>query len=55
MNFKADVETAGKTTMGFQVPPEIVEKLGAGRRPPVRVTINGYMYAAPWRRWAGCS
>jgi len=44
MKFRARVETSGKTTMGFQVPPEIVEKLGAGKRPPVRVTINGYTY-----------
>jgi hypothetical protein len=44
MRFRANVETSGKTTMGFQVPPEIVEKLGAGKRPPVRVTINGYTY-----------
>jgi hypothetical protein len=44
MRFRATVETTGKTTMGFQVPPEIVEKLGGGRRPPVRVTINGYTY-----------
>lgn len=44
MKFKANVETNGKTTMGFQVPPGIVEKLGAGKRPPVRVTINGYSY-----------
>ena len=34
----------GKTAMGFEVPPEVVEALGAGRRPPVRVTINGYVY-----------
>jgi hypothetical protein len=44
MKFRATVETAGKTTMGFKVPPEIVEALGAGKRPPVRVTINGYTY-----------
>jgi hypothetical protein len=44
VKFRAKVETSGKTTMGFQVPPEIVEKLGAGKRPPVRVTINGYTY-----------
>lgn len=44
MKFRANVESSGKTTMGFQVPPEIVEKLGAGKRPPVRVTINGYTY-----------
>jgi hypothetical protein len=31
----------GKTTTGFVVPPEVVEGLGAGKRPPVRVTING--------------
>jgi uncharacterized protein YdeI (YjbR/CyaY-like superfamily) len=28
----------------MQVPNEIVEALGAGKRPPVRVTINGYTY-----------
>jgi bacteriocin resistance YdeI/OmpD-like protein/uncharacterized protein DUF1905 len=44
MKFRATVETAGKTTMGFQVPAEVVEKLGGGKRPPVRVTINGYTY-----------
>lgn len=44
MRFRANVETSGKTTMGFQVPPEVVEELGAGKRPPVRVTINGYTY-----------
>lgn len=35
---------AGKTATGFEVPPEVVESLGAGKRPPVRVTINGYTY-----------
>jgi hypothetical protein len=44
VKFRATVETSGKTAMGFQVPPEVVEGLGAGRRPPVRVTINGYTY-----------
>lgn len=29
---------------GIIVPPEIVEALGKGKRPPVRVTINGYTY-----------
>ena len=42
--FRATIEQSGKTTMGFQVPPEVVEALGAGKRPPVRVTINGYTY-----------
>lgn len=30
--------------MGFEVPPDAVEALGVGKRPPVRVTINGYTY-----------
>jgi len=29
---------------GIEVPPEVVEALGAGRRPPVAVTVNGYAY-----------
>ncbi len=30
--------------MGFEIPADVVEGLGAGKRPPVRVTINGYTY-----------
>jgi hypothetical protein len=44
MRFRATMEMAGKTAMGFQVPPEVVESFGAGKRPPVTVTINGYTY-----------
>ena len=42
--FKATLELAGKTATGIEVPPEVVEALGASKRPPVRVTINGYTY-----------
>jgi hypothetical protein len=34
----------GKTTTGIQVPDDVVEKLNAGKKPPVSVTINGYTY-----------
>jgi hypothetical protein len=44
MRFRTTMQMAGKTAMGFEVPPEVVESLGAGKRPPVRVTINGYTY-----------
>jgi hypothetical protein len=44
MRFRTTLQVAGKTAMGFEVPPEVVESLGAGKRPPVRVTINGYTY-----------
>jgi hypothetical protein len=44
MRFRTTVRQHGKTATGIRVPDEIVEALGSGRRPPVRVTINGYTY-----------
>ncbi|HEX6799179.1 MAG TPA: YdeI/OmpD-associated family protein [Ktedonobacterales bacterium] len=44
MRFRAVVQLNGKTATGIQVPPEVVASLGAGKRPSVRVTINGYTY-----------
>ena len=44
MRFRATVELGGKTATGIEVPTEVVESLGAGKRPPVRVTINGHTY-----------
>jgi hypothetical protein len=42
--FRATIRLEGKTATGFEVPPEIVSALGSGRRPAVRVTLNGYTY-----------
>jgi hypothetical protein len=44
MRFRTTLLSAGKTALGFEIPPEVVEGLGAGKRPPVLVTINGYTY-----------
>jgi hypothetical protein len=44
MRFRTTILQAGKTATGIRVPDEIVEGLGAGKRPPVRVTINGFTY-----------
>jgi len=44
MRFRAPLVLHGKTATGFDVPAEVVEALGGGKRPPVRVTINGYTY-----------
>lgn len=44
MRFRTTILQAGKTAAGIEVPPEVVEALGAGKRPPVRVTLNGYTY-----------
>jgi hypothetical protein len=42
--FRATILQTGKTTMGFEVPAAVVDALGAGKRPPVTVTFNGYTY-----------
>jgi Bacteriocin-protection, YdeI or OmpD-Associated/Domain of unknown function (DUF1905) len=44
MKFRTRVELGGKTATGFEVPADIVEALGAGKRPRVHVTINGHTY-----------
>jgi hypothetical protein len=44
MRFRTTMQSAGKTALGFEIPAEVVEGLGAGKRPPVLVTINGYTY-----------
>jgi hypothetical protein len=44
VRFRATVEQSGKTATGIEVPSTVVEGLGAGKRPPVRVTIKGHTY-----------
>jgi hypothetical protein len=44
MKFHTTILQGGKTTTGIEVPPEVVEALRAGKRPPVKVTINGATY-----------
>lgn len=44
MRFRVRLESNGKTAVGMQVPDEVVASLDKGKRPPVRVTINGYTY-----------
>lgn len=44
MRFRTTLIGAGKTALGINVPVEVVESLGRGKRPPVKVTINGYTY-----------
>lgn len=44
MRFRTMILQTGKTAAGFEVPPEVVEALGSGKRPKVLVTIGGYTY-----------
>jgi hypothetical protein len=44
MKFRAVVELNGKTATGIPVPEQIVTGLEGGKRPKVKVTINGFSY-----------
>jgi len=44
MRFTTTVELGGKTATGMSVPAEVVDALGAGRKPAVQVTVNGHTY-----------
>ena len=42
--FRTTILQARKTATGIEVPPDIVDELGAGKKPPVVVTVDGYEY-----------
>jgi Bacteriocin-protection, YdeI or OmpD-Associated/Domain of unknown function (DUF1905) len=44
MRFRTTIVQSGKNTTGIQVPDEVVKALGSGKRPAVKVTVNGYSY-----------
>lgn len=44
MKFQATILVSGKTATGVVVPPAIVEALGGGGRPKVRVTIGDHTF-----------
>jgi len=43
MKFKTEIVQIGNNT-GINVPSEIIDKLSAGKKPPVVVTLNKYTY-----------
>jgi Uncharacterized protein conserved in bacteria len=44
VRFRTQLLTTGKTAAGFVVPDEVMTGLGAGKKPAVTVTINGFTY-----------
>lgn len=42
--FKTVLLQSGKTATGIKIPPEIIDAFGGGKKPPVKVTINGFTY-----------
>jgi hypothetical protein len=44
LRFETTILQSDKTATGIRVPDDIVAALGSGKRPAVRVTINGFTY-----------
>lgn len=42
-SFDTTLKGVGNNT-GIEIPPEVIEALGAGKRPPLLVNVNGYEY-----------
>ncbi|GGR20101.1 YdeI/OmpD-associated family protein [Deinococcus ruber] len=42
--FTAILKQEGKTATGIEVPPEIMEALGGGKKPAITVVLNAYLY-----------
>lgn len=53
MRFRAELESTGKTTAGFEVPAEVVEGLGGGGHPKVSVTVDGFTFRTSIARMGG--
>ena len=43
VRFETTMSQMGNNT-GIEVPPEVIEALGGGKRPPVEVSVNGFEY-----------
>ena len=44
MEFRAELESSGKNTAGFEVPESVVEALGGGKHPKIVATVNGFTF-----------
>jgi Bacteriocin-protection, YdeI or OmpD-Associated/Domain of unknown function (DUF1905) len=44
MRFRTTILQSSKTATGIPIPEDVVNQLGAGRKPAVSVTLNGYTY-----------
>jgi hypothetical protein len=53
MRFRAELESTGKNTAGFEVPESVVEGLGGGKHPKVSVTVNGFTFGTSIARMGG--
>jgi hypothetical protein len=55
MRFHATIALHGKAATGIEVPADVMAALGAGKRPKVKVTINGFSYPSTVGSMGGLS
>lgn len=44
MKFRTTILHSGKEATGIHIPDEVIDALGAGKKPPVTMAVNGYAY-----------
>ena len=44
MKFRTTIRESDGNATGIEIPAAVIESLGAGKKPPVRLTVNGYAY-----------
>ena len=44
MKFHTTIKQSDGTATGIEIPDEVVAALGAGKKPPVKMKVNGYAY-----------
>ena len=55
MRFRTTIVRSGPNNTGIEVPPDVVEALGGGKRAPVTITVNGYSYRSSLASMGGAS
>ena len=53
VRFRTTLQASGANTTGIEVPDDLVEALGAGKRPPVRVQLGSHQYDSTIARMGG--
>ncbi len=53
MKYRTTLQLFGPNNTGIAVPEEVLVAFGRGRRPPVRVTVNGYTYRTTVAPYSG--
>ena len=44
MKFRTTIRQGDKTATGIEIPDDVITALGAGKKPPVKLRVNGYEY-----------